>query len=127
MKDYKNTNDINRDKNKNEDNEKKECFEKNQDELLKEDNLTHVTEILKVLANENRLMILCVLMEQPLSVSEIGNRVSHITQSALSQHLSVLKAHGILSSKKTGQNIVYSISDHRVEAIIQVLKERYCN
>nr|WP_280634201.1 metalloregulator ArsR/SmtB family transcription factor [Anaerovorax sp. IOR16] len=95
--------------------------------MLKEDNLTHVTEILKVLANENRLMILCVLMEQPLSVSEIGNRVSHITQSALSQHLSVLKAHGILSSKKTGQNIVYSISDHRVEAIIQVLKERYCN
>lgn len=100
--------------------------EKEQDALLVEDNLNQVTEILKVLANENRLMILCVLMEQPLNVSEIGIRIDHITQSALSQHLSVLKAHGILRSKKTGQSIVYSISDHRVEAIIHVLKERYC-
>ncbi|WP_417765040.1 ArsR/SmtB family transcription factor [Sinanaerobacter sp. ZZT-01] len=96
------------------------------DVLMAEENLTRVTELLKVLANENRLMILCILMESSLSVSEIGNQVAHITQSALSQHLSVLKAHGILSSKKIGQSIFYSISDHRVEAILQVLKSCYC-
>jgi DNA-binding transcriptional ArsR family regulator len=90
-----------------------------------------VAELLKVLANENRLMILCTLMEQPitqsLTVGEIAKRLPNtITQSALSQHLTLLKAHGILDFKKTGQSIMYSIADHRVEEIINVLKEYYC-
>jgi len=42
------------------------------------------------------------------------------------QHLAVLKAHGILDSSKSGQNIIYSIADHRVEAVIDLLKEYYC-
>ncbi|EMS73508.1 ArsR/SmtB family transcription factor [Ruminiclostridium cellobioparum] len=86
-----------------------------------------LAELLKVLANENRLMILCVLMKEPKTVSRIAEKVPNITQSALSQHLALLKAHGILDFTKNGQNITYSIADHRVEEIIQTLRKYYCD
>ncbi|MDD2363108.1 MAG: metalloregulator ArsR/SmtB family transcription factor [Oscillospiraceae bacterium] len=86
-----------------------------------------ISELLKVLANENRLMIFCSLMEGPKTVGKIAEKVPDITQSALSQHLAILKAHGILDFKKNGQSITYSIVDHRVEEIINVLKKYYCN
>lgn len=85
-----------------------------------------VAELLKVLANENRLLIFCALMDEPLTVGEIARFVPSITQSALSQHLAVLKAHGILDSSKSGQNVTYSIADNRVGEILQVLKKHYC-
>ena len=86
-----------------------------------------IAELLKVLANDNRLMILCALMEGPKTVSRISEKVPNITQSALSQHLAILKAHSILDFEKSGQNITYWIADHRVEEIINVLKKHYCN
>lgn len=84
-------------------------------------------ELLKVLANENRLMIFCALMEGPMNVGEIAPFVPNITMSALSQHLSLLKAHGILDCTKSGQNVMYSIADSRVEELIHVLKKHYCD
>jgi len=92
-----------------------------------EEKAKQITELLKVLANENRLMIFRALMEQPMTVSEIAKRVPKISQSALSQHLTLLKAHGILGFSKSGQSVTYSIADHRVEKIIHVLKEYYCD
>lgn len=86
-----------------------------------------MAELLKVLANENRLMIFCALMEGPKTVGKIAESVPNITQSALSQHLALLKAHGILDYAKNGQNITYSIVDHRVEEIIHVLGKYYCD
>jgi DNA-binding transcriptional ArsR family regulator len=86
-----------------------------------------IAALLKVLANENRLMILCVLMEQPMTVSRISEKVPSISQSALSQHLSLMKAHGILNSSKSGQNITYFVADHRVNEVINVLKKHYCD
>jgi len=80
-----------------------------------------------MLANENRLMIFCALMERPMTVGDIAKHVPNITQSALSQHLTLLKAHGILDFSKSGQSITYSIADHRVEEIIHVLKKYYCD
>lgn len=65
-------------------------------------------------------------MQQPLTVGELAAFVPSITQSALSQHLSLLKAHSILDFNKSGQRITYSIADHRVEEIIHVLKQYYC-
>lgn len=91
-----------------------------------EEKAKQIAELLKVLANENRLLILCALMEQPMNVGEISKYVPNITMSALSQHLTLLKAHGILDFNKSGQTITYSIADHRVEEIIHVLKEHYC-
>ncbi|MDL2258983.1 metalloregulator ArsR/SmtB family transcription factor [Eubacteriales bacterium OttesenSCG-928-K08] len=91
-----------------------------------EERAKQIAELLKMLANENRLLILCALMEQPMNVGEISKYVPNITMSALSQHLTLLKAHGILDFNKSGQNITYSIADHRVEEIIHVLKKHYC-
>ena len=91
-----------------------------------EERAKQVAKLLKVLANENRLLIFCGLMEKPMTVGEIAKHVPRITQSALSQHLAILKAHGILDCTKTGQNVTYSIADHRVEEIINTLKINYC-
>ena len=91
-----------------------------------EERAKQIAELLKVLANENRLMIFCALMKRPMNVGEIATHVPNITKSALSQHLTLLKAHGILEGKKTGLTITYSIADHRVEEIIYVLKKHYC-
>lgn len=92
-----------------------------------EERAKQIAELLKVLANENRLLILCALMQHPMTVGEIAGHTPNITQSALSQHLSMLKAHGVLDSSKSGQNITYSIADHRVEEVILVLKQYYCD
>lgn len=92
-----------------------------------EEKARQIADLLKVLANENRLMIFCALMKAPMTVGEIARHVPRITQSALSQHLGLLKAHGILASNKSGQSVTYTIADHRVEAIIDVLKAYYCD
>lgn len=92
-----------------------------------EEKAKQIAELLKMLANENRLIILCTLMKEPMTVNKIAEKVPNITQPALSQHLALLKAHGILDFAKNGQNIIYSIADHRVEGIINVLKKYYCD
>ncbi|MDV3426719.1 MAG: metalloregulator ArsR/SmtB family transcription factor [Bacillota bacterium] len=90
------------------------------------DNVKNISEILKVLSNENRLMIVCCLLETPMTVSELHKRIDNITQSALSQHLAMLKAYRILDSNKSGLSITYSIQDDRIRNVIKVLKENYC-
>ncbi|MDR3353866.1 MAG: metalloregulator ArsR/SmtB family transcription factor [Synergistaceae bacterium] len=85
-----------------------------------------VAALLKILANENRLLILCALIQKPMTVGMIAKYTPNITQSALSQHLTLLKAAGILDAEKSGQNITYSIADHRVEEVLNVLKKYYC-
>lgn len=92
-----------------------------------EEKAKKIAELLKVLANENRLLILCELIEEPKTVSRLAEKISNITQSALSQHLALLKAHGILDFSKSGQSITYSIADARVEKVIYVIKKYYCN
>ena len=86
-----------------------------------------LAELLKILANEHRLLILCALMQGAKTVSQIGEYVPKITQSALSQHLMKLKTAGILDSDKQGQSVTYSVADHRVTEILAVLKKYYCD
>ena len=80
---------------------------------------------LKVLANENRLLILYYLLEKPMTVGELNKKLNNITQSGLSQHLSILKAHNILDSEKIGLNITYFVKDKKIQDVLQVLKENY--
>lgn len=91
-----------------------------------QEDMKEVANLLKVLANENRLMIVCYLLQEPLTVSELHERFDHMTQSALSQHLSILKAHKILRSDKQGLSVTYEIYDNRIEKVIGVLKSHYC-
>lgn len=80
---------------------------------------------LKLLANENRLLILYYLLEKPMTVGELNKKLNKITQSGLSQHLSILKAYDLLDSNKEGLNITYFVKDKKVESILQMLKENY--
>lgn len=80
---------------------------------------------LKVLANENRLLILYYLLEKPMTVGELNKKLSNITQSGLSQHLSILKSYDLLDSNKDGLNITYFVRNKKVQSILQMLKENY--
>lgn len=85
-----------------------------------------VAELMGQLANENRLLILCALLERPMTVGELAAQVPQITPSALSQHLQKLKGAGLIEGEKRGQYVRYSIRDQRLYAVMAVLKEQYC-
>lgn len=91
-----------------------------------EDQAKKIAELLKLLANEHRLLILCGLMQGRKNVSEIHTYSPVITASALSQHLNQLKTAGILESEKQGMHVVYRIKDERVTKLIDTIKEQYC-
>ncbi len=83
------------------------------------------TRLLKALANHHRLMILCVLVEGPHSVTELNQRVP-LSQSALSQHLARLRSEGLVSTRRESLTIFYSLADPNARKIIQTLHELYC-
>lgn len=85
-----------------------------------------VSNLLKTIANENRLMVLCLLEEKKYTVSELNQQISGITMPALSQHLSSLKLAGLIKSEKVGMNVYYEVADRRILEVIKVLKETYC-
>lgn len=85
-----------------------------------------VAELMGMLANENRLMILCALLQQPMTVGELGKYVPDISAPALSQHLHKLKDAGLVSAEKQAQFVRYRISDPHLHKLIALLKEEYC-
>lgn len=91
-----------------------------------EEQAKRIAELLKMLANEHRLLILCALLNGKHSVGEIHQYTPNITASALSQHLNQMKVAGILSSEKQGMNVFYWIADQRVITLIDVIKKEYC-
>ncbi|NVK75877.1 metalloregulator ArsR/SmtB family transcription factor [Marinomonas sp. CT5] len=80
---------------------------------------------LKALSNENRLMILCHLLDQELSVSALNDKLP-LSQSALSQHLAVLRKDGLVSTRRESQTIFYSLGDNRVKELIKTLHSLFC-
>ncbi len=81
--------------------------------------------LLKALASEPRLHILCALLEGPLSVTEINARVP-LSQSALSQHLAVLRTAEVVSTRRASQTIYYSLVPGPAEEIMAALYAAYC-
>ena len=81
--------------------------------------------LLKQLANENRLWILCQLLEGELSVGELNQRVE-LSQSALSQHLAKLRQDGLVSTRKDGLNVYYSLDNPAVAKVLETLHGIYC-
>ena len=82
-------------------------------------------ELLKALANGQRLMILCHLLQGPLSVSQLNERVP-LSQSALSQHLAVLRESGIVRTEREAQSVWYSLPAGVVRRLIAVLHGEFC-
>lgn len=95
------------------------------DLINKDGHYEKTASILKLLSNPNRLMVLAILAESPKSVNEIHSilvNVTNISQSSLSQHLALLRAHKIVSFKKIGQMSIYEISDQRFNELLEILK-----
>lgn len=81
--------------------------------------------LLKALANEQRLMILCNLVAGPLSVGQLNDRV-RLSQSALSQHLGILRETGVVSTTRESQSIIYSLPPGIATRIIGLLHDEFC-
>lgn len=81
--------------------------------------------VLRALANEQRLMILCHLVPGPLSVGQLNERVP-LSQSALSQHLAVLRKAGVVRTDRQSQTVYYSLTPGLVTRVLGVLHEEFC-
>ena len=83
-------------------------------------------QLLKMLANEKRLLILCFLaVRGEMTVGELVGVVK-LSQSALSQHLAKLRADGLVDFRRASQTLHYRVADPRALRLLQVLKDIYC-
>ncbi len=80
--------------------------------------------LLKLLANEQRLTVLCRLSAGEMSVTELGHHVN-LSQSALSQHLAKLRAEGLVATRRDAQTIYYRLEDPIAERLVGVLCDLY--
>lgn len=80
---------------------------------------------LKVLANEDRLLLLCQLSQGEMAVGEL-EEVLGIRQPTLSQQLGVLRAEGVVDTRRDGKRIYYSVADARLLQVLAVLYSLYC-
>ncbi|MBD1575350.1 MULTISPECIES: ArsR/SmtB family transcription factor [Vibrio] len=91
-----------------------------------EGNVAQAVVLLKAMANESRLQILCILHDQELSVGQLGELLA-LSQSALSQHLAWLRRDGLVTTRKQSQTVYYSLHSTEVKAMIQQLHKLYCD
>ncbi|GAB2822142.1 metalloregulator ArsR/SmtB family transcription factor [Comamonas piscis] len=80
---------------------------------------------LKLLANEDRLLLLCHLSQGECCVSDMEAQLG-ILQPTLSQQLAVLRRDNAVSTRREGKNIFYQVADARLLALLQTLYAHYC-
>tara|TARA_R110000822_G_scaffold310472_2_gene443345 strand:+ start:6859 stop:7176 length:318 start_codon:yes stop_codon:yes gene_type:complete len=83
------------------------------------------SELMKILSNENRLMILCQLVDGEKSVGELVELLG-LNQPTVSQQLSRMKNQGLVSYRKNAQTVYYSLKGEAAQKVITVLYELYC-
>lgn len=82
--------------------------------------------LLKALAHEGRLMIMCYLASGEKSVTELETRLE-TRQAAVSQQLARLRLEGLVQSRREGKTIYYSLSDPRAARVVQTVYEQFCS
>jgi DNA-binding transcriptional ArsR family regulator len=90
-----------------------------------QDNAGKACGLLKAMANEARLMVLCHLIEGERSVSELQDAVG-LSQSAMSQHLAVLREQGIVETRRDGQSVYYRVAEGPAMALMEALHREFC-
>ncbi|MBV1707571.1 MAG: winged helix-turn-helix domain-containing protein [Hyphomicrobiales bacterium] len=90
------------------------------------DKADHAALVLKSISNKWRLLILCQLMKGEKSVGELESLIP-ISQSALSQHLAVLRRNNLVATRRAAQMIFYTVEGMEVSFILSALYELYCN
>lgn len=88
-------------------------------------NAAQASRLLRALSNENRLLLLCLLFEGEKTVGELNESLP-LSQSALSQHLAVLREEGMVNTRREGQSIYYGLASKPALRVIQTLHSIYC-
>ncbi len=88
-------------------------------------NARRVAGLLKAMSNPARLIILCQIAEDERSVGELERAVG-LSQSAISQHLAVLRSESIVSTRRVRQTVLYSLASKEVVALITTLHAVFC-
>ncbi|ACC75282.1 transcriptional regulator, ArsR family (plasmid) [Paraburkholderia phymatum STM815] len=81
--------------------------------------------LLKVLANPDRLLLMCQLSQGEMSVGELEEQLG-IRQPTLSQQLGVLRENDLVATRRDGKNIFYSVASPQALAVMAVLYEQFC-
>lgn len=81
--------------------------------------------MMQALSNPNRLMIMCALSQGEHCVSELNEELA-LSQSALSQHLAVLRKQGLVSTRRQAQTIYYSVAEGPAMDIVALLHQHFC-
>ncbi len=81
--------------------------------------------LLRALANRHRLLILCRLVEGESSVGALADAL-RLRDSTVSQHLALLRKDGLVSTRRDGQTIWYTVSSAPARAVLDVLYRSYC-
>ncbi len=89
-------------------------------------NAAKAAKLMKALGNDSRLLILCNLNDREMSVTELNGRLD-LSQSALSQHLAVLRRDGLVKTRRESQTIYYSLNGDKAIKIINTLHEMFCS
>ena len=84
-----------------------------------------LSELLKSIAHPIRLKILCLLQEKEMTVGDIRNEVQ-TTHANVSQHLGILRSHGIIDFRKDANFIYNRISDERITELIRTMRGLFC-
>ncbi|MDG1074411.1 MAG: metalloregulator ArsR/SmtB family transcription factor [Methylophilaceae bacterium] len=93
-------------------------------EVLRE-SADEATTLIKVLANADRLLLLCHMSQGELPVGEL-EALTEIKQPTLSQQLTVLRENQVVETRREGKNIYYRVTSKPAIAIINVLAEQFC-
>ncbi|MEN9874334.1 MAG: hypothetical protein RL186_1231 [Pseudomonadota bacterium] len=86
-----------------------------------------VAKLLKAIGNEHRLLVLCHLAAMgEANVGALGNAIG-LSQSAMSQHLAVMRDEGLLSTRRDGTTIFYAIAEPKLTELMDTLHRLYCD
>jgi len=91
----------------------------------REEDIEQAAQAIKAIAHPLRLKILCVLGGQEISVQDIVEQVG-TSQSNISQHLAILRAKGVLATRKDANRVFYRIGDPRTLKLIGMMREVFC-
>lgn len=88
------------------------------------ENVDQAADFLSALANNKRLLILCKLLQNEMSVGALAKAID-LSQSALSQHLAKLRALDLVSTRRDAQTIYYMVSSPHIELMLSTLSSLY--
>ncbi len=90
------------------------------------ENATRASTLLKAMANKQRLMILCHLVEGEKTVGDLRDRIG-LSQSALSQHLAILRHDGLVGTRRAGTSVIYALASPQAAAMMETLYQLFCD